>query len=208
MRILSSGTAAGIRRAVAAAGLVAGFLWTNPAFADGMDYHESVRVPPTPAWLTLPVEYGHGAAWTRHADGPAYRFTGSVLPGLVAGPWTFHLALQVVYRNPEWDMGIGGRITLRVLRLASGILPARLLVEASHHPIHPGGYVAGGGALGLGSLLQLAALYGHDTDRPSQFFAVRIGVDILSLWDPVGAIIRDVPESDIPGRVCPPGRAY
>ncbi len=176
---------------------------SSAALADGSDYHEAVPARPTPRWLTLPIEYGHAAAWTRGGGGPAYRFTGSLLPGLVFGPLTLQAALQAVYRNPEWDAGIGGRVSVKVLDLVSGFVPLRVLVESSHHPIHPGGYVAGGGSVGLGGLLYLAAMYGHDTDRPTQYFAVRLGVDLLSLWDPVGAILRDVPAADI-GRPASP----
>src|ERR1700753_3010207 len=169
---------------------------SHEARADGQDFHEDVSVPAVPDWLSVPFELGHSAAWMRHADGPLYRFEVGVLPGVNVGPLGIHFALHAVYRNPEWDLGIGGRLTLRVGTLVGGFVPVRLLAEVSHLAVTHGGNAAGGFMFGLGRLAYVAALYGHDTDRPINEVQLRLGFDLATLWDPVGAVIREVPQLD------------
>ena len=188
-------------RLCALAAALLGFCVCRPASADGRDFHEQVPVPSVPPWLTVPFEYGHGAAWTETGSSPAYRLTAGVLPGVNIGRFTVQAAFQVLYRNPDWDLGLGGRTSVHLGSLSGGFLPVRVLAEASYLPIHGGGYVAGGLSLGIGRLLYVAALYGKDTDRSTNFFGVRLGVDLPSLWDPIGAVTRDVPQQDFGARV-------
>lgn len=185
-----------MRREAAMAAAMMLLALAREARADGQDFHEDVRVPATPDWLSVPLELGHAAAWVRHTDGPLYRFEAGILPGVNLGPLGLHLALHAEYRNPEWDLGLGGRITLRVGTLAGGFVPIRLLAEVSHLAVTHGGNAAGGFMFGLGRLAYIAALYGHDTDRPVNDVEMRFGVDLAALWDPVGAVIREVPQID------------
>ncbi|HSU40409.1 MAG TPA: hypothetical protein VLJ38_12610 [Polyangiaceae bacterium] len=185
-----------MQRGLALAAGLACCAFSRSARADGQDFHEDVRVPSVPAWLTVPAELGHSAAWLRHSEGPAYRFRAALLPGVSAGSFGFHAALEAVYRNPEWDLGLGGRLSFRVATLVGGFVPVRLLAEVTHLVVTTGGNASGGVQLGLGRLVHLAALYGHDTDRPVNYFELRLGFDLASLWDPIGAVVRDVPQQD------------
>lgn len=175
---------------------LASLLLPRLAAADGQDYHEHVEEPVLPSWFTAPFEYGHAAAWAEGRTGPVYRFTAAVLPGVALDRFSLHLALQALYRNPGWDVGTGGRVTYRVTSLAGGFLPLRVLAEASYLPVSQGAYVAAGGMVGIGGLLQLSALYGHDTDLETNFLGVRLGVDLAALGDPIAAVTRYVPQQD------------
>lgn len=158
-----------------------------------------VTVPALPEWMTLPFEFGHAAAWVPERTGPVYRTTASLLPGAFLGPLTLHVPLQVHYRNPGWDMAFGARATLLVAPLAGGFVPVRAMLEATYLALGGGGYLDGGLMFGLGSLAQLVLVAGRDTERDVWFLGLRLGVDVLALWDPVAAIVRFVPPRDISG---------
>lgn len=171
-------------------------LFASGARADGQDYHERVEAPVTPPWLVLPFEYGDAAAWAKGRTGPVYRFSAALLPGVVVDRFSLHFSLQALYRNPGWDVATGGRASYLLGTLSGGFLPVRVLAEGSYLPVAGGASFAGGGAVGLGSLLQVAALYGYDTDLETHFVSVRLGIDLVALGDPIAAVTRHVPQQD------------
>jgi hypothetical protein len=172
-------------------------LLTRPAHADGLDSHESVAPPRSTPW-TLPLELGNAAAWTRARRGPVYQFRAGILPGWVPCEcFTLHAVGQVVYRNPGWDMGIGGRPVFKLFSL-NAFAPVSVLAEASWLPLTKGGYVTAGLMVGLGRLLYVAGLGGYETDRRTYFVGLRLGTDLLAWGDPVSAVTRDVPQTGAP----------
>ncbi len=184
----------------AAVGVLSLFVAPRAALADGQEYHEAVPVPYVPPNLTVPFEYGHAAAWVEDRTGPVYRMTLGVLPGYLFGRLSVHAALQLHYRNPDWDGGFGGRVTFLVAPLFGGLVPLRLLAETTYLPVGRGVFAAGGVAFGLGNLIGLSLLAGDDSDRRAKFVGVRLAFELSALGDPVGAITRFVPSQSAPRR--------
>jgi hypothetical protein len=169
------------------------------ARADGRDYRESVEPPSIPAWLSLPFESGHAAAWVEGRPGPVFRWTASLLPGvfLFDSRLGLNLPVQYHYRNPGHDLGLGLRATFLLHAFAGGFVPLRAVGESTYLVWGRGFSLAGGLSLGVGSLVQTLVLGGKDTDRDVPFVSLRLGVDLLALGDPIAALTRHVPQKDL-----------
>jgi hypothetical protein len=170
-----------------------------PAWADGRDYRESVEPPSIPAWLSLPFESGHAAAWVEDRPGPVFRWTASLLPGvfLFDSRLGLNLPVQYHYRNPGHDLGLGLRATFLLHAFAGGFVPLRAVGESTYLVWGRGFSLAGGLSLGVGSLVHALVLGGTDTDRDVPFVSLRLGVDLLALGDPIAALTRHVPQKDL-----------
>jgi hypothetical protein len=171
--------------------------WPGTALADGQDYHEAVDPPTIPRCLTLPLEIGDATAWVRDRTGPVYRASATLLPGVLLGPVSLHLPLELQYRNPGWDFALGGRLTFLVAPLFAGFVPLRVVAAPSYLVRGKGAHLAGGLMGGLGELLYVTALYAYETDREVHSASVRFGINLLAFADPVGAITHYVPQQDI-----------
>jgi hypothetical protein len=169
-----------------------------PADADGRAFRESVEPPAIPRWLVLPLESGHTAAWVEDRPGPVFRWTASLLPGVLLfdSRLGLNVPVQYHYRNPGHDLGLGLRATFLVHAFGGGFVPLRVAGEAAYLVRSQGFSVAGGLMLGLGSLVHVLALAGRDTDRDVPFLGLRVGLDLLALGDPVAAVTRHVPQAD------------
>lgn len=176
------------------------FLLSSPVLADGQDYHESVSSSGPPRWLTVVLESGHAAAWVDHPKRPVYRWTGELLPGYEWDWLALQAALQLNYRNPGWDGGFGGRVTLLLARAAGGFVPLRVFGEATYLPVGQGVYFAGGPMAGIGRLAHVGLIGGYDTDRKAAFFGVRLGIELTAFSDPVRAITHFAPYQPLPAR--------
>jgi hypothetical protein len=150
----------------------------------------------------LPLELGHAAAWTPERPGPVYTAHAALLPGFMFGyPGTFagRFAISAVgqfdYRNPDWDVGVGGRLS-GLLVPALNFVPIKVAAEATYLVRDRGARLAGGPMFGLGRLLQLSLFYGYETDRKTHFAYVGMGVDLAALCDLMGAVTWYVPQGD------------
>jgi hypothetical protein len=171
--------------------------WSGTALCDGQDYHEAVDPPSIPPCLTLPFEIGDATAWVHERTGPVYRASATLLPGVLLGPVSLHVPLELQYRNPGWDFAFGGRITYLVSPLFGGFVPFRVVASPTYLVRGKGAHLAGGLMGGLGNLLYVTALYAYETDREIHSASVRLGLNLLALGDPVGAITHYVPQEDI-----------
>jgi hypothetical protein len=164
------------------------------ARADGLESREISRVPFDPGKFTIPFELGSSAAWLQRGQGPVYRFSAGVLPGALLWECVgLHGLAQFQYRNPGVDVALGGRVSMIVASLAGGLLPLRAAAESAYFVRGKGVYYAGGFGISFGNLLYLMPFVGYDQERNARFATVRIGFELMSLGDPVGAITRFVP---------------
>jgi hypothetical protein len=159
----------------------------------------SARAAAEQSAFVLPVELGHGAAWSGERSGPASIFTPRLLPG-IAGPWFgLHLVASAPYRNPGWDAGAGARGELTILPLAENTFALQLALEPQYLFVAKNGRGAAGVLFRAGRLLQAGAWVGHDLDQKDTFLEITLNVDVLSLGDPVGSILSYNAMEQIPG---------
>lgn len=168
------------------------------ASADGQSYHEKVEVQSQAPTFTFPVEAGHAAAWVADRVGPIYKWNATALPGFwIHERVTLHAALQVLYRNPYWDFGAGGRATVLLARGAAGLVVTQLFAEGSYLVRDHAARIVVGPLFGLGRLFYLSGGLGWESDRNEWSANLGVGIDILALSDPVGAAIHYVPPRDL-----------
>lgn len=168
------------------------------ARADGTDYHESVEPRPVPHWLTLPIEYGDAVTLHGEERGAVYRLSGALQPGVALERFTFHLPLELHYRNPGVQLAVGGRATWAFWHAFGGYVPVRLVAQGNYFPCANGLSALGGFMVGLGTLLHVAPLYGFDFDRKVHSLGIRIGFNAVGFVDPLAAIAHFVPQAPPP----------
>lgn len=150
----------------------------------------------------LPLEAGHAAAWTPERAGPVYKASVALLPGAMLGyPGTLlgRFAISAVgqfdYRNPDWDVGVGGRLSGLIVPIIN-FIPVKAAAEATYLVRGHGARLAFGPMFGLGRLLQVSTFYGYETDRKTHFGYVGMGIDLAAVGDLVGAATWYVPQGD------------
>lgn len=169
--------------------------WSRSAAAEASEFHESVSVPPRTTWVTAPLEFGHSAAWSQRRSGPLYEFNAAFLPGVFLGEaFSMQASLELHYRNPDWDSGLGVRFGYGFKPVAGGFIPIRVLAGASYLPRSSAERLEGGLSIGLGKLLYVAGLGGYETDRHVGFMSLALGLDVSEISDPVAGITHFTPQ--------------
>jgi hypothetical protein len=186
------------RSSAALAAAVCACAWARVAAAEDSIYHEAVIAPPHVRELTVPLEFGHSAAWSHSRTGPAYEAEVAAFPGvLLFDRLGLHAAAEFHYRNPDLDLGLGGRISFIITPLL-GALPVGVFAGASYLTWSNAAQLEAGGSFGLGRLAYVSLSVGYESDRQVYFGHLALGVDLCELGDPIAAIVHFVPEKVVP----------
>ena len=151
-----------------------------------------------PSRLLLPIEIGHAATWIPEETGPIYTWNAKFLPGIDLGIIDLHASVAAHYHNPEWALGLGGRAGIHLGAALGGFVPIAVIADAEWLTGVRETRLGGGLRLGLGSLLTLTIVGGRELDRKAGFVGYNLALDLTALTDPVGAIVRHVPQKDAP----------
>jgi hypothetical protein len=157
----------------------------------------------TTALFRLPVEIGQGAVFADDAKDVRYSAHFTVLPGVGYGILDANAVLSLIYRNPTptcftctLDAGTGLRVSVAAWSILEGALSFRFAVQGEYQPWA----AAMRGALGfmpdLSSILRIGLWVGRDWASQAYYGDVTIAVDLMTLGDPVGAILRNGPVED------------
>ena len=178
--------------------MAASMFTERSALADGRANHEHLEPKWAPSRLLLPIEIGHAATWIPEETGPIYTWNAKFLPGIDLGIVDLHASVAAHYHNPEWALGLGGRAGIHLGAALGGFVPIALIADAEWLTGVRETRLGGGLRLGLGSLLTLTIVGGRELDRKAGFVGYNLALDLAALTDPVGAIVRHVPQKDAP----------
>ena len=144
--------------------------------------------------LALPVDVAQGLELTGESPTP-YLFSVSVAPSLELGPLRLGVVLAPSYRNPAWDLGLGGRLSVFV-PLAAREVGLRIGAQGEYLPWAHDARLSGLIMLEAFGLLRLGLwpAYVVGTQRGELMFSV--GVDVVS-W---AQLFGSAPPRDRPVR--------
>jgi hypothetical protein len=146
------------------------------------------------AWV-VPVDVGQGLEIAPSARTP-YLFSVSAAPSLEFGPVRLGVVLAPSYRNPRWDLGLGGRLSA-FMPLAAREVGLRLGAQGEYLPWAQDARISAVIMLEAFGLLRLGLwpAYVLGTRHGELMFSV--GVDVLS-W---ARLLGSTPPRDRPVRV-------
>jgi hypothetical protein len=141
----------------------------------------------------LPLEFTHGPLFS---DKGKYWIAGSFLPGIGYSKLDLNLVLSGVYRNPEWDFGSGGRVSVALLSFFEGAVQVRGAIQGEYLWRAHNARTAVGILPDLSSILRLGFWFGRDWDLQRSFVGFSVSTDPWTYGDPVGALLRAGPMED------------
>lgn len=164
--------------------------------AHAQEFRPNTAVSAVSVAPRLLIEVGQGPSFTPGEPGTRYAFTGSLLPGMAYGILELSAVGSAIYRNPEWDVGAGARLSAAVLSALEGAFSVRVGAEASYLFRASGARLAAGLIPDISSLLRLGLWVGRDFEADSTYAVLTIGSDITTWRDPIGAVIQASPMED------------
>lgn len=181
--------------------LALGLAVAGPARAQGLP--APIPSPPPVALFRLPFEVAQDALFADAAKDVRYSFAVSALPGIGYGILDVNALISGIYRNPApdcffctFDVGTGLRSSLAFLSTLEGALDFRIAAEAEYLWRAQNARAAGGFLLDLSSLLRLGIWGGRDWAADAYYFSFTLAIDVMTLHDPVGALLQPGPMQD------------
>jgi hypothetical protein len=177
------------------------------AIALGTRDARAQSAPPSGLGLTavfrLPVEFGQGPLLANDAKDVRYSMHATVLPGVGYGILDVNAVAAGIWRNPypacftcTLDAGIGLRTSIAAVSALQGAFALRIAAEFEYQPRAQAMRAAVGIIPDLSSILRLGIWGGRDWASQAYYVDFTVAVDLMTLGDPVGAILRTGPMED------------
>lgn len=130
--------------------------------------------------FVLPLDLRQGLVFGADQPRTPYQFDATLSPGLEVDSVQLNLAIAPAYTNPEWDLGLGGSMSVLVPKLLSDIglrISAQALYLCWESALRL--------SLGLGiealGLVRIGVWPGYDFGMERAFLGVGVGLDIVSV---------------------------
>ncbi|MEY4577895.1 MAG: hypothetical protein RL701_2598 [Pseudomonadota bacterium] len=133
-----------------------------------------------PRW-SLPVDISQGLVFgsANETSRTPYLFSVGIAPTLQTGALRLGVLLAPSYRNPNWDIALGGRIGMFV-PLGARQFGVSFAAQGEYLPWHQSARFSLGGVIEAFGLLRIGVWPGYDLDTRRAELALSIGIDVLS----------------------------
>jgi hypothetical protein len=137
--------------------------------------------------FALPIDLSQGLVFGADQPRTPYLFDATLAPSLDLGLVRVGAVLGPTYRNPKWDLGLGGRLSI-FAPLAARELGLRFVAQAEYLPREHGTRISAAIVAEAFGLIRVGLWPAYDLESKRAELTLSFGTDIMS-W--IGLLSQD-----------------